>query len=193
VTFASLNYFAKVTPEVLAAWARLLKVVRGSRLILLPHTTASLGDYVSRVFAGHGIGRDRWLLVDRRTRGDYLALLSEVDIALDPFPFNGHTTTCDALWQGVPVVTLAGRTYAARFGSTAHGNLGLQELIAGSTDDYVAVAARLAGDIQRLRQLRGALRERMAASPLLDFKGFTRSLEAAYRQMWTDWCAANSA
>ena len=98
-------------------------------------------------------------LADRRPRPEYLELIEQVDIALDPFPFNGHTTTCDALWQGVPVVTLAGHNYVSRFGSSALVSLGLEELIANSTEEYVSIAARLAGDLPRLAELRATMRE----------------------------------
>jgi predicted O-linked N-acetylglucosamine transferase (SPINDLY family) len=192
VTFGSFNNFGKVTADVLAAWAKLLLSVDRSRLVILAAAVPSLGEYLTRTFQSHGVGAERFTLADRRPRDEYLKLVSQVDIALDPFPMNGHTTTCDALWQGVPVVTLAGRTYAQRFGSSAHVNLSVQELIAQSPQQYVEVAARLAGDVERLTELRGTLRQRMAASPLLDFAGFTRNLEAAYRRMWTDWRASKS-
>ncbi|MGD9724139.1 MAG: tetratricopeptide repeat protein [Pirellulales bacterium] len=188
VTFGSFNNFAKVTPTVLAAWARILNAVPGSRLVVLAHAAESLRQYLHDTFAAQGVGADRWKLVNRCSRGEYLRLIADTDIALDPFPFNGHTTTCDALWQGVPVVTLAGSTYAQRFGSSAHVNLGLAELIARSVDEYVDVAARLAGDVPRLAALRTELRDRMAASPIVDAAGFTRNLESAYRAMWEHWC-----
>jgi predicted O-linked N-acetylglucosamine transferase (SPINDLY family) len=188
VTFGSFNNFAKVTPEVLSAWGALLQAVPQSRLVILAHAVRSLGEYLARAFERQGISAERVTLADRCSRGEYLEWIRRVDIALDPFPFNGHTTTCDALWQGVPVVTLAGRTYASRFGSSAHVNLDLRDLIAQSPEQYVEIATRLAGDVGRLSELRATLRERMAGSPLLDFAGFTRHLEAAYRQMWQRWC-----
>jgi predicted O-linked N-acetylglucosamine transferase (SPINDLY family) len=189
VTFGSLNNLAKITPRVLAAWAAVLRAVPKSRLVLLTNVTQEIRDYVKQAFDAERIDAARIELCRRRPRRAYLDLISQVDIALDPFPMNGHTTTCDALWQGVPVVTLAGRTYASRFGSSAHVNLGLRELIARSPEEYVEIASRLAGDVERLGELRAGLRERIAASPLLDFAGFTRNLEAAYRQMWVAWCA----
>jgi predicted O-linked N-acetylglucosamine transferase (SPINDLY family) len=189
VTFGSFNNFAKVTPGVLSAWAALLQAVPGSRLVIVAHDVPSLREYLASTFTAENVDPQRVQLVGRCPRGEYLAWMGRVDVALDPFPFNGHTTTCDALWQGVPVVTLAGATYASRFGSSAHVSLGLQELIAQSPPQYVEIAARLAGDAEKLKHLRLTLRDRMAASPLLDFAGFTRNLEAAYRQMWTDWCA----
>jgi protein O-GlcNAc transferase len=111
-----------------------------------------------------------------------------VDITLDTFPFNGHTTTCDTLWQGVPVVALAGNTYCSRFGSSALVNLGLESLIAVSTPQYIQIAIELAQDRARLARMRAELRETMRNSAIVDAKTFTRNLEAAYRQMWTDWC-----
>jgi predicted O-linked N-acetylglucosamine transferase (SPINDLY family) len=192
VTFGSFNNFAKVTPRVLAAWARVLSAVRKSRLVLLASTTESVRSYVKQSFDDHGIDSSRIDFFQRRPRRGYLELISQVDIALDPFPMNGHTTTCDALWQGVPVITLSGGTYASRFGASGLATLGLGELIANSCERYVEIAAGLAADVDRLQELRAGLRRRMSDSPLLDHAGFTRNLEAAYRQMWTDWCAGRS-
>jgi predicted O-linked N-acetylglucosamine transferase (SPINDLY family) len=117
-----------------------------------------------------------------------LQLIQTVDVALDPFPFNGHTTTCDALWQGVPVVMLAGNTYASRFGGSVLANVGQERLIAGSTEEYIDRAVELASDPASLAKLRTGLRPQMARSPLLDFKGFAQNVEGAYRRMWIDWC-----
>jgi predicted O-linked N-acetylglucosamine transferase (SPINDLY family) len=118
--------------------------------------------------------------------------MQRIDIALDPFPFNGHTTTCDALWQGLPVVSLAGGSYASRFGSSALRELGLEDLIVSSTAQYIEIAAQLAADTERLGNLRKSLRGRMVASTLLDAEGFARSVETAYRRMWQRWCAAQN-
>ena len=190
VTFGSFNNFAKITPEVLATWARILQAVPGSRFVLLAHLADSLRAHVMRIMAEHGVGEDRLTFVSRCPRPEYLEHIGQVDVALDPFPFNGHTTTCDALWQGVPVVALAGTTYASRFGSSALVNLGLEDLIADSPERYHAIAVALANDVNRLTTLRVELRDRMQESCLLDFAGFTRHLETAYRQAWTDWCNA---
>jgi protein O-GlcNAc transferase len=184
VTFGSFNYFAKVTPDVLTVWARLLTAVENSRLVVLPHLTRSLHASLPKAFGALGVDPARVRVVDRLPRAQYLELISQVDIALDPFPFNGHTTTCDALWQGVPVVTLAGATYASRFGSSGHVSLGLEELIAFSSEEYFDIARRLVREVDRLGHLRATLRERMAASRLLDFAGFTRNLEAEYQRMF---------
>jgi protein O-GlcNAc transferase len=187
VTFGSFNNFAKVTSDVLAAWAAILARVSRSRLIILGDMAASLRERIVQTFSDRGIGSERIELVHRVPRNRYLELINRVDIALDPFPFNGHTTTCDCLWQGVPVVTLAGQTYASRFGSSSHRVLGLEELIAKTSNEYVEIAASLAYDLPRLMALRDGLRGRMAASALVDYPAFTRRLEAAYRRMWQEW------
>ncbi len=188
VTFGSFNNFAKVTPATLDAWAKILAGVLHSRLVILAHNAPSLHESLLNRFAGQGIEPGRVHIVNRCPRPEYLTRIAAVDIALDPFPFNGHTTTCDALWQGVPVITLAGKNYASRFGSSAHNVLGLTEWIAASVEQYVETATALARDLNRLARLRGELRSRMAASTLLDGATFARRVEAAYRAMWIDWC-----
>jgi protein O-GlcNAc transferase len=190
VTFGSVNAFNKITPDVLKAWAEILLRVPNSRLIIRGDMTESLQRRLLETFAGHGVGAERMELVNRLPRPLYLELIKRMDIALDPFPFNGHTTTCDCLWQGVPVVTLSGQTYAQRFGGSGLKTLGLDELIADTRERYQQIAVDLAGDVERLAGLRATLRERMAASPLLDSATFTRNLEAAYRRMWQAWCAS---
>ncbi len=189
VTFGSFNHFVKVTPQVLEAWSAILSAVPQSRLLLLAPASETLQCQVFDCFRRSGVDPVRLELCARRPYRKYLDLISRVDVALDPFPFNGHTTTCDCLWMGVPVVMLAGNTYASRFGSSAHVTLELEELIATSVDEYVKIAVSLAGDLERLESLRATLRARMEASPLLDSTRFTRNLEAAYRRMWIDWCA----
>ncbi len=136
-----------------------------------------------------GLDPRRIVVVDRRPLKEYLKLVQHADIALDAFPFNGHTTTCDSIWMGVPVVMLEGETYASRFGGSVLANVGLESLIAGDTDHYVDIAVALAQDLDALESLRSELRPRMAASVLLDFARFARNVEAAYQQMWRDWCA----
>jgi predicted O-linked N-acetylglucosamine transferase (SPINDLY family) len=116
-----------------------------------------------------------------------------VDVALDTLPYNGGTTTCEALWMGVPVVTLAGATHAARMGASLLRAAGLPELVAGEPEDFVARAVRLASDPAALARLRGGMRERLARSPLLDGARFTYGLEAAYRDLWRDWCERHAA
>ena len=118
----------------------------------------------------------------------YFDLYQQIDIALDTFPYGGGTTTCDALWMGVPVVSLIGRTAVGRGGLSILSNIGLPELVARSDDEYVKIATDLAADLPRLSTLRSTLRRRMQQSPLTDAPRFARHMEAAYRQMWQRWC-----
>jgi protein O-GlcNAc transferase len=189
VTFASLNHFAKVTPQVLEAWSQVLASVLRSRLILIAPASHALRARVVETFQRRGVDAARIEFIERQPHAAYLETVSRADVALDPFPFNGHTTTCDCLWMGVPVVSLAGRTYASRFGSSGLVTLGHEEWIADSVERYVDVAVRVANDPDKLSRWRATLRARMTASRLLDFAGFTRNLEDAYRRMWQRWCA----
>jgi predicted O-linked N-acetylglucosamine transferase (SPINDLY family) len=135
----------------------------------------------------HSLPLDRIILEPRRPENQF-ALYNRIDMALDPFPCNGGTTSADTLWMGVPLVTLAGNHFASRLGVTMLGNAGLPELIAKNIDDYVKIATTLATDKERLRGLRHHLREKVAKSPLMDQKQFARNMEAAYREMWQKWC-----
>ena len=132
------------------------------------------------------------LLARVDSQGNHLALYGRIDIALDTFPYNGATTTCEAMWMGVPVVTLAGESHAGRVGVSLLHRVGLDDLVASDLDGYVDAAAGLAGDHERLGELRSALRARMRRSSLCDAQTFTRELEAAYREMWRTWCADGS-
>ncbi len=187
VTFGCFNHLPKLTPEMIALWARLLGALPGARLLLKSFGLAaqSARRALRARFAQHGIGAERLELcgpVD--ALAGHLGRYNEVDIALDVFPYNGTTTTCEALWMGVPVVSLAGRTHASRVGASLLHCVGLSEFVAQTPDQYLDLAAGLARDPARLAALRAGLRERMRASPLLDAQGFTRDLEAAYRNIW---------
>jgi predicted O-linked N-acetylglucosamine transferase (SPINDLY family) len=190
VTFGSFNNFAKVSPGALETWLKILNTVAGSRLMILAHGGGSLAARVGQLAESQGIDPARIEFCEKRPRPAYLELMSQVDIALDPFPFNGHTTSCDALWMGLPVVMLAGQSYSSRFGGSVLNQVGLGHLLSESPAEYVDIAARLAADVDALARLRKTLRDAMAGSALLDAAGFTRNLEAAYRQMWHKWCAA---
>jgi predicted O-linked N-acetylglucosamine transferase (SPINDLY family) len=191
ITFGSFSNLSKTNPGVIALWARLLLTVPDARLILKYHW---LSDDTTREryysqFAEHGVMRERVeLLKMAPTTAEHLGLYSRMDVALDTFPYNGTTTTCEALWMGVPVVTLTGNRHSGRVGTSLLSQVGLSDCIAGTADDYIACAVRLASDKKKLIELRGTLRHKMAASSLCDGRRFTRNLEEAYRTMWRAWC-----
>jgi predicted O-linked N-acetylglucosamine transferase (SPINDLY family) len=196
VTFGSFNNLAKINREVMVVWAKILQAVPGSRLTL-KNTGLGGGSVQQRVwetFRGLGVAPERLeLLGNDPSPRVHLERYGSIDIGLDPFPYNGATTTCEALWMGVPVVALAGKAHAGRVGVSQLSNLGLTELVGNSTEEYVAIAARLARDLERLSALRTELRSRLAASPLTDAPRFTRNLEQAYRGMWQEWCVGGGA
>lgn len=182
VTFGCFNNLAKLSPAVLGLWAELLRALPSSRLVLksrgLDDPTVTARLYAT--FASHGITTGRLTLDGtERSVAAHLALYHSVDIALDPFPYNGTTTTCEALWMGVPVLTLAGQTHAARVGASLLTHTGLTEWIAATPADYVRLATAAAHDLPRLATLRATLRERLRTSPLCDARTFTRGLETA--------------
>ncbi|REK05448.1 MAG: tetratricopeptide repeat protein [Planctomycetota bacterium] len=189
VTFASLNHIHKLTDEAFRVWARILQRVPDSRLVVLAYPEGVLAKRVRDLLAGEGVDPGRVEVVGKRPRYDYLLMHDHIDIALDTFPFNGHTTVCDALWMGVPSIMMEGDRYASRFGGSTLLGVGLDDLIARDAETYVEKAVALAQDGARLAELRATLRERMQASPLVDAKSFTQKLENAYRQMWHTWCA----
>jgi predicted O-linked N-acetylglucosamine transferase (SPINDLY family) len=183
ITFGSLNNFAKVNDKVLSLWGRLLSTVAQSRL-MLRCPAGSSRQRVLATMSNHGVEKRRIQFVGDQSREDYLKSYGRIDIALDPFPYNGHTTSLDALWMGVPVVSLAGQFPWSRAGLCQLSNLGLSHLCATSTDEYLEIARRLAEDELELRKLHISLRRRMEKSPLMDAPAFARHVEAAYRTMW---------
>jgi predicted O-linked N-acetylglucosamine transferase (SPINDLY family) len=187
VTFGCLNNFCKATAPTLAAWSHLLQAMPGSQLLL--HARAgSHRDGVREFFAKEGVSPERVTFVHNLPTAEYFGLYQRIDLALDPFPYGGGTTTCDALWMGVPVVSLAGQTAVGRGGLSILSNIGLPELVAHDTEQYVQIAVDLANDQPRLSDLRATLRERMQSSPLMNAPRFARNVEAAYRTMWQRWC-----
>ena len=188
VTFSSFNYLAKVNADVIALWAEIMKAVPQSRLLLLANVAMQGMENVLGHFAANGIGGDRVEFLRRGTREEYLAYYHAVDIGLDPFPYNGGVTTCDALWMGVPVVSLAGDAYISRQGVSLLSSVGLQDWIAATADEYREIAIGWANDLPGLQRLRAKLRQRVRNSPLTDGQRFTRNLETAYRSMWRRWC-----
>jgi predicted O-linked N-acetylglucosamine transferase (SPINDLY family) len=191
VTFGSLNNFCKVNEAVLELWAQVMEKVKDSRLILLTGF-GSHRQRVQEILQGRGVEAERVEFVKPCPRREYLQLFHRLDIALDPFPYNGHTTSLDALWMGVPVVSLAGERAVSRAGLSQLTNLGLPELVAFSEEDYVKIAVQLANDLPRLAEWRRTLRPRMEASVLMDAPRFARQIENAYRTMWRQWCAKES-
>jgi len=186
-TFGCLNNFAKVSDTALELWIQLLQRVPKSRLLLYARGSDHR-DRVRGFMQRAGLADTRVTFVDRQPFDDYLQTFREIDVALDPYPCNGGTTTCDALWMGVPVVSLAGDTAVSRAGSSLLSNLGLEYLVADSEADYINIAADLLESPEALAQLRSELRDRLEASPIMNLPLFVRDLEAAFRKMWRDWC-----
>jgi predicted O-linked N-acetylglucosamine transferase (SPINDLY family) len=176
-----------VPEEVLELWVGVLREVADSRLMLLKPGKAG-SERVKEFLAKHGIDGERVSCVSARPRKEYLALYREIDIVLDTIPYNGHTMSLDALWMGVPVVSLVGKTVVGRAGLSQLTNLWLTELVAHDESEFVRTAVGLAGDVPRLGRLRGELRGKIERSPLMDAERFARDMEAAYRGMWRKWC-----
>jgi predicted O-linked N-acetylglucosamine transferase (SPINDLY family) len=193
VTFGSFNNLSKISPSVIGLWVKLLQEVPGARLFV---KNPSLTDPATReryygLFEVQGAARDRVELQGRTaTQAEHLALYSRLDIALDTFPYNGTTTTCEAVWMGVPVITLAAKRHAGRVGVSILSNAGFGEWIAQTPEQYITLAAGLAEDVQKLAALRASLRQRMSDSPLCDGQAFARKIETAYREIWRAWCAS---
>jgi protein O-GlcNAc transferase len=191
VTFGSLNNFAKVTGEALDVWARILAAVPGSRLII--HSKAGSHRDVARLhFERAGIAGDRIEFVGRQSRKDYFLTYSRIDIALDTFPYSGGITTCDALWMGVPVITMRGRTAVGRVATSILANAGLSEFSTGTVEEYQAKAIAVAGDLPRLGELRKSLRDKMRNSATMDGAKYAHEVESAYRHAWREFCSSTS-
>jgi protein O-GlcNAc transferase len=186
VTFGCLNSFAKVNDAVLEVWSEILAAIPDSRLVLRPPK----GKITTRVREKLGADPPRLIGMPYESRHTYLKNYHRIDIALDPFPYTGHTSTLDSLWMGVPVITLPGLTSVSRGSLTILSNVGLAELAASSKGDYVALAIALAQDKSRLRELRATLRGQLERSVWMDGKRFARQAESAYRAMWHKWCGA---
>jgi protein O-GlcNAc transferase len=189
VTFGCFSNFQKLSDPFFATAARVLVAVPGSRLLLKARPLAShqVADAVRARFAAAGIGADRLVLRGWSPKAeDHLREYREVDIALDSFPYNGTTTTCEAMWMGAPVITLRGDRHAGRVGASLLTAVGLPGQVARDTDEYVRIAAGLAADLQKLADLRAGMRDRLRQSPLMDELGFTRELERCYEVMWQE-------
>ena len=189
VTFGCLNNFGKVSDAALAAWSELLRAVPGSRLILHAHEGRHR-ERVRGLLTRSDVDPERVEFVGFMAPRDYFRLYDRIDLALDPFPYGGGTTTCDALWMGVPVVSRFGATAVSRAGRSILSNAGLPELAVDTTADYVRLAAELANDRDRVVDLRRGLRDRLWQSPLTNEARFAQGVESAYRTMWHNWLAA---
>lgn len=189
ITFGCFNNYAKVSDPAIQVWAEVLARVPGARLMMeiLGLDNPGKREEIEHRFARLGIDPARLILI-ANDRKNHFVLYNRIDIALDPFPCNGGNTSFDTLWMGVPFVTLAGDNFISRIGVTILHNGGMDELIAANKEEYIQIASALALDRPRLRQLRAGLRERVQASPLMDFPRFTGHLEQAYRAMWVRWC-----
>jgi protein O-GlcNAc transferase len=187
VTFGCLNNFAKVNDAVFAVWAGVLRAMPDSRLRLMVPAGETRQRTAAKL-AELGIESGRIALLDGQPRLQYLQCYREIDLVLDSWPYNGHTTSLDALWMGVPVVSRIGRTVAGRAGFSQLSNLNLAELAADSDERFQEVALRLARELERLEELRRSLRQRMLDSPLTNATKFARNIEAAYREVWRNWC-----
>jgi predicted O-linked N-acetylglucosamine transferase (SPINDLY family) len=190
ITFGCFNNLTKMNEQVVALWARILAAVPNSRLYLKARALGEVAvqQSVMKRFAEHGIDPQRLTLETYVPRANYLEAYNQIDIALDPFPYTGGTTTVEALWMGVPVLTLAGKQFLARQGVGLLMNAGLPEWVASDQDDYLSRAIAHASDMQRLASLRAGLRQQVLASPIFDASRFARYFEAALRGMWEKWC-----
>jgi protein O-GlcNAc transferase len=187
ITFGSLNTFGKVNDTTLDLWLAALAAVPSSRLLVLS-PAGSCRRRVTDKFRAKGVEATRVEFIDRLPRPKYLRTYNRIDIALDTFPCSGHTTSFDAMWMGVPVVTLVSPTVMGRATYTQLSNLNLQHLAAQTPEAFGKIAADLAGDLSRLAEMRAALRPRMQESPLMDGPRFARGVEAAFRDIWKDFC-----
>jgi predicted O-linked N-acetylglucosamine transferase (SPINDLY family) len=188
ITLGSFNALSKVTDRVIKVWSEILHRLPESRLLIFTVPAGRTRDRIIGEFAEHGIAHTRVKLIPRLPLAEFLEAHARVDIALDPFPFSGTTTTCQTLWMGVPVITLAGKSHVSRVGVTMLNSVGLAQCVAESESDYVTRAIALAADRVRLQELRHGLREQMARSPLANGARLTRFLEDAYVKMWEDYC-----
>jgi len=183
ITFGSLNNFCKLNDQVTTLWSRLLQKVQNSRLLILAPRGSARTRLLAK-FESQGINPTRINFANQAPRPDYLRLYHQIDITLDTFPYNGHTTSLDSLFMGVPVITLPGNSPVSRAGASHLTNLALPELIAKSPDDYINIATQLAQNLPHLSHLRQSLREKMRRSNLMNPRAFTQDIESAYKTMW---------
>jgi predicted O-linked N-acetylglucosamine transferase (SPINDLY family) len=190
ITFGCFNNLAKITPLVIATWATILRRLPDARLILKTHQFSDTGtaERIHADFAAHGVAQARVELRGASRHRAFLGQYNQIDIVLDPFPYSGGLTTCEALWMGVPTVTLPGEIFASRHSASHLSNVGLVDWVAADLDGYVDLALARAADPAALATLRAELRPWMKASPLCNAPRFGRNLGAALRRAWHEWC-----
>jgi predicted O-linked N-acetylglucosamine transferase (SPINDLY family) len=185
ITFGSFNNVTKVTPEVIKVWSNILHALPKSCLVLKAKQLQHNASHYLDCFKQEGIAEDRIKLYGKLpSMDDHLDLYNAIDIGLDPFPFNGATTTCEALWMGVPVITLLGDRHVGRVGASILTNLGLTDFIGQDIDGYIQLAVEMAANTNYLQEIREGLRERMQRAPLCDGRSFASDVETAYQEMW---------
>lgn len=192
ITFGSFNNLAKITPEVVELWSKLLCRIPDARLIIKNQSLADVATRTrySEIICSFGVSPERFEMRPwEPSRVSHLSVYGEIDIALDTFPYNGTTTTCESLWMGVPVVTIIGERHVARVGASILSRVGLSDLAAKTPDAYINIAEKLARDSIRLGSIRSSLRYTMLSSSLCNGTDFATSVENAYRRMWREWCA----
>jgi predicted O-linked N-acetylglucosamine transferase (SPINDLY family) len=194
ITFGCFNNIAKITPRVIATWSAILRRVPGSRLVLKAHqfSDTPTAERFLAGFAAHGVSRERIELHGPSPHRAFIGEYNNIDIVLDPFPYSGGLTTCEALWMGVPTVTVPGETFSSRHSMSHLSNAGLPDWVAPNLPAYVELAVTKAADIKALARLRGVLRAQVKASPLCDAPRFGRNLGAALRLAWREWCTPRS-
>ncbi len=188
ITFGCLNQFGKISALATETWCEILKRVNGSRLLILAPAGGEREAFSERL-GQLGIARDRVEYAKRQAWEPYMRTYQRIDVGLDPFPYGGGITTCDAMWMGVPVISLSGETPVGRGGRSILNNVGLGDLVADGREQDIDLAVDLASDPSRLGNLRKTLRERMRRSPLMEAPRFARNVEAAYRDAWRRCCA----
>ncbi len=191
VVFGSFNNYAKLNSETLALWVKVLQAVPNSKLLVKSTSlqNSRVQQDLRQRFLDLSIKSKRLILESPTPSPKHFQSYHRVDIGLDTYPFNGGTTTCEALWMGIPVITLVGERQVSRMGLSILSTVGLTELIAHTPEEFVEICVKLAADIEHLQQLRMGMREQMQTSPLMDAPTFTHNLEAVYRTMWEKWCA----
>jgi predicted O-linked N-acetylglucosamine transferase (SPINDLY family) len=194
VTFGSFNNNCKIHPLIIKLWSQILRENGSSRLLLRfkGGSDRNVADHYYHQFEQLQVNRERVIIDGWQSYVEHLQMYKDVDIALDTYPWNGHTTTCETMWMGVPTISLAGKSSVSRVGLSILSCVGLEFLATSTPDEYVAKAAALARNLNALAKMRASMRQRMTASSLCDAKTHAGSVEAAYRKMWNRWCRSRS-